>query len=130
MIISCGGDGTANEILNGMSLADGTAEQRPIFAIVPAGGTNVLARSLGYPNHPVRATDQLVDAIVERKVRNVNLGTVDERLFMFAAGVGFDAEVVKRIEQRRSGRRPSDAAHLAADLRHLRVSRAGHWAIG
>src|SRR5689334_5657584 len=52
VIIACGGDGTANEVLNGMSLGDGTAEDRPAFAIVPAGGTNVMARSLGHPNHP------------------------------------------------------------------------------
>jgi diacylglycerol kinase family enzyme len=113
VIISCGGDGTANEILNGMDLAEDTAEQRPAFAIVPAGGTNVLARSVGYANHPVKATEQLAQAIVERRTRTINLATVDERIFMFAAGVGLDGEVVKRVEQRRSGRRPSDLAHLA-----------------
>lgn len=113
VMISCGGDGTANEILNGMDLGSDTAEQRPAFAIVPAGGTNVLARSVGYPNHPVKATEQLARAIVERRSRTINLATLDERVFMFAAGVGLDGEVVKRVEQRRSGRRPSDMAHLA-----------------
>src|SRR4051812_6401691 len=44
LIIACGGDGTANEVLNGMQLGDGTADERPAFAIVPAGGTNVMAR--------------------------------------------------------------------------------------
>lgn len=114
VIISCGGDGTANEVLNGMSLGTDTADARPAFAIIPGGGTNVLARSLGFPNHPVRATSRLADAIVERRHRAINLATVDERLFMFAAGVGLDAEVVKRMEARRSGRRPSDSAHLAS----------------
>lgn len=114
VLISCGGDGTANEVLNGMSLGNDTALQRPVFAILPAGGTNVLARSIGYPNHPLRATSQLAQAIVERRSRTINLATVDERIFMFAAGVGLDAEVIKRMHQRRSGRRPSDAAHLAA----------------
>jgi diacylglycerol kinase family enzyme len=113
VMISCGGDGTANEILNGMDLADDTAEQRPMFAIIPAGGTNVLARSIGYPNHPVKATAKLAEAIVERRTKTINLATVDERIFMFAAGVGLDGEVIKRVEQRRSGRRPSDAAHMA-----------------
>jgi diacylglycerol kinase family enzyme len=75
VMISCGGDGTANEILNGMDLADDTAEQRPPFAIIPAGGTNVLARSIGYPNHPVKATEKLAQAIVERRTRTINLAT-------------------------------------------------------
>ncbi|MCZ4496827.1 MAG: diacylglycerol kinase [Thermoleophilia bacterium] len=116
VIIACGGDGTANEVLNGMSLANGTAQERPAFAIIPAGGTNVLARSVGMRNHPVRAIEQLADAIVERRATSINLGTVDERIFMFSAGVGLDAEVVKRMSQRRTGRRPSDLSHLVSIL--------------
>lgn len=114
VLIACGGDGTANEVINGMDLAEGTAPHRPALALVPAGGTNVLARSIGYPNHPIRATEQLAEAIVARQTRTINVATVDERLFLFSAGVGLDAEVVKRMEQRRSGRRPSDAAHIAS----------------
>jgi len=116
VIITCGGDGTANEVLNGMSLASGTADSRPTVAILPAGGTNVVARALGFANHPIRATHQLAEAIVARRSQPINVATVDERCFLFAAGVGLDAEVVKRIEQKRSGRRPSDAAHMRAIL--------------
>jgi diacylglycerol kinase family enzyme len=123
VLISCGGDGTANEILNGMSLGNDTADDRPAFAIVPAGGTNVLARSIGYPNHPVRATSKLAEAIVERRTKRINLATVDERVFMFAAGVGLDAEIVKRMEQRRSGRRPSDMAHLSSIVGYYATQR-------
>jgi diacylglycerol kinase family enzyme len=126
VMIACGGDGTANEVLNGMNLGDDTADARPKFAIIPAGGTNVLARSIGYPNHPVRATSRLAEAIVEGRCLRINLATVDERVFMFAAGVGLDAEVVKRMEQRRSGRRPSDMAHLAAIVGIYATSR---WAL-
>lgn len=123
VMISCGGDGTANEVLNGMSLATDTAEHRPAFAIIPAGGTNVLARSIGYPNNPVRATSKLAQAIVEQRTRTINLATVDERMFMFSAGVGLDGEIVKRIEQRRSGRRPSDTAHLAVMVGYFATQR-------
>lgn len=114
VIIACGGDGTANEVVNGMSLGTDTADQRPAFAIVPAGGTNVLARSLGFPNHPVRAVAKLVEALADRRTRPINLATVDERIFMFAAGVGLDGELVKRMEEKRSGRRPSDLAHVSS----------------
>jgi diacylglycerol kinase family enzyme len=112
VVISCGGDGTANEILNGMSLGNGTAALRPKFAIIPAGGTNVLARSVGHPNHPVKALKQLIEGILHSRTRTINLGTVDERTYMFSAGAGLDGEVVKRVEARRSGRRPSDFMHL------------------
>lgn len=123
VLIACGGDGTANEVLNGMDLSDGSASSRPRFAILPAGGTNVLARSVGLPNHPIKATRALAKSIVDGTRRRINLAVVDERVFMFAAGVGLDAEVVKRIEQRRSGRRPSDAAHVAAILGIYATSR-------
>jgi diacylglycerol kinase family enzyme len=116
VIIACGGDGTANEVLNGMELGPDTAAERPAFAIVPAGGTNVMSRSLGHPNHPIRAIKHVLRAIVADEGRVVNLASVDERVFMFAAGVGFDAEVVKRIELRRTGRRPSDLAHVVQML--------------
>lgn len=123
VIIACGGDGTANEVLNGMALGADTADSRPAFAIVPAGGTNVFARAMGFPNHPIRATSRIASSIVERRTRRINLATVDERVFMFAAGVGLDAEVVKRMEQRRSGRRPSDLAHLLAGFGVFATSR-------
>jgi diacylglycerol kinase family enzyme len=126
VLIACGGDGTANEVLNGIGIADGSAADLPAFALVPAGGTNVLARSVGFPNHPVRATSTLIDAIVERRTRRINLARVDERVFLFAAGVGLDAEVVKRMEARRSGRRPSDTAHFTAILGIYATSR---WAL-
>ena len=113
LIMTVGGDGTANEALNGMSLADGTADKRPMFALVPAGGTNVLCRSLGMPNDPVKATVHLATAITARRCKPINLGKLDERIFMFAAGVGLDGAVVRRIEQKRRGRRPSDLSHLS-----------------
>jgi diacylglycerol kinase family enzyme len=116
VLFACGGDGTANEVLNGLELADGTAEQRPLVALIPAGGTNVLCRSLGIPNHPLKAARHMMDAIRDGRWQTINLGRLDERLFLFAAGVGFDGEVVRRIENKRTGRRPSDLAHVATVL--------------
>jgi diacylglycerol kinase family enzyme len=112
IIVACGGDGTANEVINGMSIGEGTADTVPSFALIPAGGTNVFCRSLGLPNHPIAATRILAQAIAAGTHRTINLGKLDERCFLFAAGVGFDGEMVKRIEQRRKGRRPSDLAHI------------------
>lgn len=116
LIIACGGDGTGNEVLNGMQLATGTATARPYFTLIPAGGTNVLCRSLGMPNHPVKAARLLAPAVAARRHTTINLGMLDERLFMFSAGVGFDGELVRRIEDKRKGRRPSDLAHFRTVL--------------
>lgn len=123
VIISCGGDGTANEVMNGMSLDVGTAHHRPRVAVIPAGGTNVVARSLGFANHPIKSLESIISSITEGHVRRVSVGRADERTFLFAAGVGLDAEVIRRMEQRRSGRRPSDAAHLGAILSIYATSR-------
>lgn len=112
VIIACGGDGTANEVVNGMGLAENQANESPVFALIPAGGTNVLCRSLGLPNHPIAAARVILDAVVSRRSQTINLGRFDERLFLFAAGIGFDGELVKRIDSRRRGRRPSDLAHV------------------
>jgi diacylglycerol kinase family enzyme len=114
LIIACGGDGTGNEVVNGMGLDTDTATTRPAFALVPAGGTNVFCRSLGLPNHPVRAIEQLAQTIATGKMRTVNLAKIDERVFLFSAGVGLDAAVVRQIELKRRGRRPSDLAHANA----------------
>ncbi len=114
IILACGGDGTANEVINGMSLGTGTADDAPLLAVVPAGGTNVLARSLDIPNDPIKASGQLATAIAGRRSRSINLGVMDERRFLFSAGVGLDAGVVKRITEKRTGRRPGDIAHIAA----------------
>ncbi|MBC7644313.1 MAG: hypothetical protein H7123_04245 [Thermoleophilia bacterium] len=114
VIIACGGDGTGNEVLSGVELDNESAERLPAFALIPAGGTNVLCRSLELPNHPIAAVRKLAPALADLsgRTRIINLGRVDERIFMFSAGVGFDGEVVKRIDAKRRGRRPSDFSHL------------------
>jgi diacylglycerol kinase family enzyme len=87
-----GGDGVVNEALNG--LRNGVA-----LGVVPAGGTNVFARSLGAG---------------ERRIR---VGRVNGRRFAFAAGIGVDSEVVRAMEteqRERSGRRSTDLEYARA----------------
>jgi diacylglycerol kinase family enzyme len=116
LVIACGGDGTGNEVVNGLDLDTGTAQERPVFMLVPAGGTNVLCRALGLPNHPVKAARQLAQAVRERRWRPISLGRIDERTFLFAAGIAFDGALVRRVEQKRRGRRPSDLAQIGMGL--------------
>ncbi len=93
VVFALGGDGTANEVIQAMA---GTSA---VLGVIPGGGTNVLARSLGLPNDPVAATDALVDHIIHDHVRTISLGRAAGRYFSFHAGFGFDAAVVRAVEQ-------------------------------
>ena len=100
VVVALGGDGTVNEVVNGL-LTDGVHDAVPALGIVPAGSTNVFARALGLPNDRIEATGALLDALRTGSRRAVSLGMVDDRWFVFAAGVGFDAAVVGAVERRR-----------------------------
>ncbi len=100
LVIALGGDGTVNETVNGL-LEHGSAPDGPALAVVPGGGANVFARSLGLPADPVEATGQILDALREGRRRRIGLSTADGRWFTFCAGIGLDAEVVGDVERRR-----------------------------
>jgi diacylglycerol kinase family enzyme len=128
LVVALGGDGTVNEVVNGL-LANGPGERVPRLAVVPGGSTNVFARALGLPNHPVEATGVLLDALDARRERQISLGKamtegLPDRWFTFTAGLGFDAGVVGRVEeQRRSGRRSTHALYVREALRHYVTER-------
>jgi diacylglycerol kinase family enzyme len=131
MVVALGGDGTINEVVNGLLHAGPDPENLPGLAVVPGGSTNVFARALGLPNDPVEATGALLDALREGRERTVGLGltsgtpgTEDEavpaRWFTFNAGLGFDAGVVGRVEQQRErGRRSTHALYVRQAVRQL-----------
>ncbi|WP_461071414.1 diacylglycerol/lipid kinase family protein [Streptomyces pseudoechinosporeus] len=131
LVVALGGDGTVNEVVNGL-LHQGPAPDRlPRLAVVPGGSTNVFARALGLPNEPVEATGALLDALREGRERTVGLGiaagtagTEDEavpsRWFTFCAGFGFDAGVIGRVEQQRErGKRSTHALYLRQAVRQF-----------
>jgi len=102
VVVALGGDGTVNEVVNGL-LADGPRSGLPALAVVPGGNANVFARALGLPSSPVEATSQLLEALSTDRRRTVGLGQADDRWFTFCAGLGLDAQVVRRVERRRAG---------------------------
>ena len=94
------GDGTYNEVINGVRA--GVA-----LGFIPGGGTSVLPRALGLPRDPVRAA-KLVAA---GRLRRISVGVINGRRFAFNAGIGFDAELVRRVDglgRRSDGKRPGD----------------------
>jgi diacylglycerol kinase family enzyme len=120
-IVVFSGDGGFNEALNGLH------GDVPI-GFLPGGGTSVLSRALGFPLDPVDAARQLAEAIGERRTRRITLGRVNGRRFGFSAGLGLDAEAVRRVDEmgrRDDGTRPGDLAFALAVVRVL-ASRRGH----
>ncbi len=93
-VVCLGGDGTLNEVANGLAGTD-TA-----LAPLPGGSTNVFARTIGLPNDPIEATGALVDALAQQNIEPVGLGSVNGRYFLFHVGLGFDAVVVQQVERR------------------------------
>jgi len=120
-IVVFSGDGGFNEALNGLH-AD-----VPI-GFLPGGGTSVLSRALGLPPDPTAAAAQVGDGIGARRMRRITLGRVNGRRFAFAAGVGLDAEAVRRVDEMgrsNEGRRPGDLAFARAVVGAIASSR-GH----
>src|SRR5215208_7684707 len=81
------GDAGFNEVLNGIG------PDTPV-GFLPGGGASVLPRALGLPRDPVEAARRLVSA----STRRITLGKVNGRRFAFAAGIGLDAEAVRRLD--------------------------------
>ena len=117
VVVGVGGDGTLNEIVNGL-LTDGVHDEVPRLGIIPTGSTNVFARALGLPNDPIEATGVLLEALRTGSARAVSLGRADDRYFLFAAGHGFDAGIVGRVERhRRRGQRNTDSLYARLGLK-------------
>ncbi|EPD55238.1 MULTISPECIES: diacylglycerol/lipid kinase family protein [Streptomyces] len=124
LVVALGGDGTVNEVVNGLLHAGPDPDNLPRLAVVPGGSTNVFARALGLPNDAVDATGALLDALREGSERTVGMGiaggtpgtedeAVPDRWFTFCAGLGFDAGVVGRVEQQRErGKKSTHALYL------------------
>lgn len=116
LVVALGGDGTVNEVVNGL-LDAGPRPGLPALAVVPGGSTNVFARALGQAGTAVEATSDLLEAIRLDRRRSIGLGRADERWFTFCAGLGLDAEVVRRVEHRRThGRRSTPALFVREAL--------------
>lgn len=121
LIIALGGDGTVNEVVNGL-LARGPHPGLPALAVLPGGSANVFARTLGLSNDPVEATGQVLEALERRRSRMIGLGQMEGRWFVFTAGIGFDAAVVQGVELRRgSGRRASPFLYASTAIRDFLV---------
>jgi diacylglycerol kinase family enzyme len=120
-IVIFSGDGGFNEALNGL-------ESDIPIGFLPGGGTSVFSRALGLPAHPVEAARSVAKALEEGRTRRITVGRVNGRRFAFGAGVGLDAEAVRRVDalgRQPDGKRPGDLAFAVAIVRALAAHR-GH----
>ncbi|HET8640417.1 MAG TPA: diacylglycerol kinase family protein [Pseudonocardiaceae bacterium] len=121
LIVVHGGDGTVNEVVNGL-LTDGVRAGAPALAVVPGGSANVFGGAIGVSRDPIEATGQLLYALQAGRRRTVGLGRVASdnngtRWFTFNAGLGLDARAVERVEKdRERGRRATTARYIRAAI--------------
>ena len=114
-VVVFSGDGGFNEALNG-------ARPETVLGFVPGGGTSVLPRALGLPRDPVAAARRIATG----RTRRISLGRANGRRFGFAAGVGLDAELIRRMDargRRADGKRPGDAIFAWTAVKTLAETR-------
>lgn len=127
VLIVHGGDGTVNEVVNGILEAGGPRAGTPAVGVVPGGSANVFARALGISPDPIEATNQLIDllsAYRRRKTwRRIGLMDCGERWAVFTAGMGVDGDVVAAVEaQRAKGRTVTAARYIRVAIREMLAS--------
>jgi YegS/Rv2252/BmrU family lipid kinase len=90
IVAAAGGDGTINEIINGLAGS-------PIpLGVIPFGTVNVFALETGIPMDPFMACD----IILNGDPKKINLGRINDNYFLLMAGIGFDAYVVYGLDLR------------------------------
>jgi len=128
------GDGTINEVVNGLMQEapiraghpPASAGRLPAIGAIPGGNANVFTRDLGVPADPVAAVEVIGARLAAGTTRTIGLGLAGDRYFTFNAGLGWDAEVVRAVEdQRARGRRASPGLYMRMALReyYLRTDR-------
>jgi len=115
-VVVFSGDGGFNEVLNGV-------RPETTVGFVPGGGTSVLSRALGLSRDPVTAAR----AIAAGRTRRISLGRANGRRFGFSAGLGLDAELIRRMDARgrdANGKRPGDLVFAWTALQALAAHRS------
>ena len=91
-VVAAGGDGTAALVAN-------RTEPKTPIAVLPLGTENLLSKYLGIRSEP----EAVADVIVKAKCAHLDAGSANGQLFLLMVGCGFDAEVVRRLHEERTG---------------------------
>ena len=114
-IIAAGGDGTINEVINGVLSSDDPETREIPLSIIPIGTANVLAKELGIPED----IDGAVHRIFSGSERKISLGRINGRYFSLMAGIGFDAETVLGVKSDVIKKISGKLAHVVSGLKVL-----------
>jgi diacylglycerol kinase (ATP) len=90
LIVAAGGDGTINEVVNGIAVL----EDRPKIAVIPVGTTNDFARAIGIPLNNV---SQAVEVILNGESKKIDIGHVNDQYFINIAGGGRLTELTYEV---------------------------------
>ena len=97
-VISVGGDGTLNEVVNGVM----RMKKKPIVGAIPFGTSNVFANELGIPWD----TKEACERILQGKTRKIDIGVVnDEHYFFMWSSLGIDAKISKLVEKHKDDKK-------------------------
>jgi diacylglycerol kinase family enzyme len=114
LVVALGGDGTVNEVANGLRGSD------VLLGLAGGGKTNVFQRALGLPDDTVAAVSRLVELLAAGGRRRISLGAANGRAFTFAAGLGLDGAIVREVERRRRAKQLyGDHAYVVAGLKTM-----------
>lgn len=123
VVVAMGGDGVAHQVANGL------IDSETALGVVPAGTTNVLRRVLGLPKKPLEAAEVIARSHGWRFLPTIRLESdgpdgAETRFASFAAGVGFDAEVIRESEKRPIKKVGAGTIHYVRST--LRVALGGY----
>ncbi len=94
LVVVFSGDGTINEVVNGL------AGTETALGVIPGGATNILVRALGLPLDPVEATGILIGKALDDEAFKLSLGRADRHYFAVNCGAGVDAAAMRRLDAR------------------------------
>lgn len=104
IVVAAGGDGTMNEVLQGISRVNaerGPGEKHTALGVLPVGTMNVFSLELGMPSRSISACWKMITA---GELLQVDLWQANDHYFVQLAGVGFDAEIIQQTSWARKKR--------------------------
>lgn len=108
--IACGGDGTVNEVVNGVMKSD----VRPAIAVVPLGTVNDIAKIFGVP----RSVKKNIDMIFENRPIATDINQINNKYFVYVAGAGYLTSVSYEAD-REEKKKYGPLAYLKTGLKGL-----------
>ncbi|MBT8292529.1 MAG: diacylglycerol kinase family lipid kinase [Eudoraea sp.] len=100
-MVAVGGDGTLNEVINGMLQSNIPTNEYPTIGLLPLGSANDFARTAGISN----SIEALIELIQSNSSKKIDLGKIiiqqtrETRYFINIAGIGLGAEIAQNLEQ-------------------------------